>query len=150
MLPVNRFTSNTFGMETKFLREQTKSFQTSFDRTKFSGEDPVMIFYFLMKFVEEAETPRVSESHAFLILSKVINGRADRQIRSIQLDHALVALLSGQRPLTTCFALTQQQQQYAMRVMTSGISVSKSVRKKSTTVDASTMQLTDAVTSSTK
>ena len=71
-------------METKFLREQTKSFQTSFDKTKFNGEDPVMIFDFLMKFVEEADTLRVSEAHAFLILPKVITGRADRQLRSVR------------------------------------------------------------------
>jgi len=71
-------------METKLLREQTKSFQTSFDKTKFNGEDPVMVFDFLMKFVEEADTLHVSEAHAFLILPKVLSGRADRQLRSVR------------------------------------------------------------------
>ena len=37
-----------------------------------------------MKLVEEADTLRVSEAHAFLILPKVLTGRADRQIRSVR------------------------------------------------------------------
>ena len=65
-------------LETKLLRDQAKTFQSTFDTTKFSGEDPILVFDFLMKFVEEADILDVSEAHAFIILSKVLKGRAER------------------------------------------------------------------------
>ena len=71
-------------LETKLLRDQAKTFQSTFDTTKFSGEDPILVFDFLMKFVEEADTLNVSETHAFIILPKVLKGRAERWLRSIR------------------------------------------------------------------
>ena len=70
--------------DTKRLRDQAKTFQSTFDTTKFSGEDPIMVFDFLMKFVEEADTLNVSEAHAFIILPKVLKGRAERWLRSVR------------------------------------------------------------------
>ena len=70
--------------ETKILRDQAKTFQSTFDNTKFSGDDPILVFDFLMKFVEEADTLNVSEDHAFVIIPKVLKGRAERWLRSIR------------------------------------------------------------------
>lgn len=70
--------------DSKKLREQIKTFQAAFEGTKFSAEDPIMVFDFLTRFVEEADTLGVSEAHAFLILPKLLIGRAERHLRSIR------------------------------------------------------------------
>lgn len=62
--------------ESKKLREQLKAFQATFEKTWFSGENPILVFKFLTTFVEEAKTFGVSDAHEVLIMSKLLNSRA--------------------------------------------------------------------------
>ena len=73
-----------YAEESKKLRDQVKTFQATFASTEFSAQDPIMVFDFLTRFVEEADTLGVSEAHAFLILPKVLKGRAESHLRSIR------------------------------------------------------------------
>lgn len=42
------------------LHEQEKMFLATLEYTRFSGDDPIMVFDFLTRFVEEADTLSVS------------------------------------------------------------------------------------------
>lgn len=49
---------------------------------KFSGEDIVLVFDFLTPFVEEADTPGMSESQLIVCLPHLLTKNVDRLFRS--------------------------------------------------------------------
>lgn len=59
-----------------------KRLELSFADNKFSGDDPVMIFNFLTRFVEEAEILGISEGQEFLTLPSFITKHSLRQYRA--------------------------------------------------------------------
>lgn len=61
-----------------------KTFHSTFGITKLSGEDPVLIFYLLIRSVEKTDTIGVSEAYAFLVLPKFLKGRDEQHFRSIR------------------------------------------------------------------
>lgn len=70
--------------ESEKLQEQVKSFQATFENIKFHGEDQILVVDFLTTFVKEADTLDEPDTHEFLIMQKVFNGRAERHLRSIR------------------------------------------------------------------
>lgn len=68
--------------KSKLLREQVKTFQATFENTKSSGKDPVLIFDLLTRFFKKADALGASEGHAFLTLPKLLKGRDERHLRS--------------------------------------------------------------------
>lgn len=48
----------------------------------FSGDDPIMVFDFLTRFVEEADTLSMSEAQAFVALPHFLVGNANKQFRA--------------------------------------------------------------------
>lgn len=69
--------------ESNKLHGQVKTFWAMFDSIKFSGDDPIIVLHFLPRFVEKADKFGVSESHTFLIMPKLLNSRAERNLPSI-------------------------------------------------------------------
>lgn len=70
--------------EFKKLREQMKTFRSTLEKPKFSGENPVLISDQLTKFAKKYDTLGVSRAHAFLTLPELLNSRAERYLRSIR------------------------------------------------------------------
>ena len=59
------------------VRDFIKRMDTSLQRHRFSGGDPVLILEFLRRFVQEADILGMSEAQAFLALPKFLDGTAE-------------------------------------------------------------------------
>lgn len=70
--------------ESRELRKQLKTFQTTFENTKFSIKTPIVIFDFLTAIVIEAESLAVFEAYAFLLMPKLLKSQAERHLRLTQ------------------------------------------------------------------
>lgn len=69
--------------ESKKLRELLKTFQATLENTKFSGEDPILVFDFRTRFVKRFDSICVSEAHATLVMLRLLDCRAERHLWSI-------------------------------------------------------------------
>lgn len=67
---------------TGVIRKQIKNLELILKDHKFSGEDPIMVFDFLTRFVEEADTIGMSEGQAFVALPHFLTGTASQQFRA--------------------------------------------------------------------
>ena len=76
-------TKHTRTHESTFrLHKLIRNLELSFKDSKFSGEDPILIFDFLSRFVEEADTLTMSEAQAFMALPQFLTGTARMQYRA--------------------------------------------------------------------
>lgn len=55
-----------------------KTFQARFENSKFSREDPILVFDILTAFAKEASTIGVLEAHAFLLVPKLLRIKDER------------------------------------------------------------------------
>lgn len=59
-----------------------KSMNLSMSEFKFDGTDPILVFDFLTRMVEEADTLKMTEAQAYLALPHYLSGQASRTYRS--------------------------------------------------------------------
>lgn len=69
--------------EPRKLREQVKTFWTTHEDIKFSGDDPNLELDFLTRFVEDTDALGVFEAREFLIMPKLLTDQAKRFLQSI-------------------------------------------------------------------
>ena len=66
------------------LHKLLKNLDLSFRESKFSGQDPILIFNFLTRMVEECDTLGMSEAQAFMALPHLLSDNARTQFRAMQ------------------------------------------------------------------
>ena len=64
------------------LRKYIKALDITLQDYKFDGSDPIMVFDFLTRFVEEADTLNMTEAQAFIVISHYLKGEASNQFRA--------------------------------------------------------------------
>ena len=65
-------------------RHFIKSMDLTFKEHRFDGSDPILVFDFLTRFVEEADILTLNEGQAFLILPHYLSGSASTQFRAMR------------------------------------------------------------------
>ena len=65
---LKRQTSKRTGRKTGKVRDQIKRMAYSLEEYRFTGEDPIMVFDFLARFCDEADTLEMSEAQAYVAL----------------------------------------------------------------------------------
>ena len=66
------------------VRKHLKSLDITLKEYKFNGQDPILVFDFLSRFVEQADTLRMTEMQAFVALPHYLSGTAENQFRAIR------------------------------------------------------------------
>jgi len=66
------------------LHKLLKNLDLSFRESKFSGQDPILIFDFLTRMVEECDTLGMSEAQSFMALPHFLSDNARTQFRAMQ------------------------------------------------------------------
>ncbi len=64
------------------VRRHLKALELTLKSEKFSGKDPILVLNFLARFVEEADTIRMTEAQAFIALPHFLTGQAENEFRS--------------------------------------------------------------------
>lgn len=64
----------------KFLRE----LKLVMDAHKFNGKDPILIFDFLTRYVEETDKLEMSEDQAYVLLAQFLTNPASSQFRAVK------------------------------------------------------------------
>ena len=79
---------------------------------KFDGNDPIRVFDFLSRFVNESEMLNMSEAQAFVALPMFLKEPAETHFRTTLSDMARRGVSTvGRKPSNICSVLTQPRQQ---------------------------------------
>ena len=79
---LNDTTQTRTSSETGKVRRFIKDLEITLSEQKFTGADPILVFDFLVRFIEEMDTLGINEGQAFIILPYFLKGSAQRQYRA--------------------------------------------------------------------
>lgn len=91
------------------LWEQAKMFPATSKNSKFRAEEAILVFEFLTRVVQKADTRVVFEPYIVLKLLKLLRRRAERHVGLLAIVHDLAASHDGQRSSTISFAVIRLQ-----------------------------------------
>ena len=79
---LTRYRGGRDSASTGELRRHIKSLELTMKDYRFSGEDPILIFDFLSRMVEECDILGLTEAQAYVVLPQFLTGKAAKQFRS--------------------------------------------------------------------